>query len=161
LWAKASISPCCPQHGESAAGPRSGSSTNPQADASDIAHTGTAMDREGAPVDEAEFDAGEADPPVAAGALGDANGFADQDLAEEDELAAPLDLAVGVDTSHRMIAVVGRLAQRTRIAPGRGPVERRRRLLAERLMRPLLVELAAEAVEAALLGGERRRRRRG
>src|SRR5262249_46897412 len=86
---------------------------------------------------------------------------ADQDLAEEDELAAPLDLAVGVDTSHRMIAVVGRLAQRTRIAPGRGPVERRRRLLAERLMRPLLVELAAGAGEAALLGGERRRRRRG
>ena len=42
-------------------------------------------------IDDAEVDVGEANDPVAAVGLGDADGFALQRLADEDQVAAPLD----------------------------------------------------------------------
>ena len=62
------------------------------------------MDPKGAAIDEAELDVGEANAPVATFGLGDAHGFADQHVADEDELAAPLDLAVGAHATDRLSA---------------------------------------------------------
>src|SRR3546814_3517284 len=39
--------------------------------------------------------------------LGDADGLADERLADEDEIAAPPDLAIGAHTPHGMLGVVG------------------------------------------------------
>jgi hypothetical protein len=82
-----------------------------------------AIELVGAPVDEAELDVGEADAPVAALGLGDADRLADQHLADEDEFATPLDLAVGAHATDRMIDVVDGLAQRAGIAPVRGEID--------------------------------------
>ena len=70
----------------------------------------------GAAKDAAERDGGERDDPVAGLGLGEADGFADQALAEEDEIAAPSDLAVGAHAAHGVRGVVMRLLQATGIA---------------------------------------------
>jgi hypothetical protein len=52
-----------------------------------------------------EVDLGEADQPVAGFGFGNADGFADQRLAEEDHVAAPPDLAFagGVSSANRWL----------------------------------------------------------
>ena len=52
----------------------------------------------GPAIDDAEVDVGEANDPVAAVGLGNADGFALQRLADEDQVAAPLDGPVSVRT---------------------------------------------------------------
>ena len=58
----------------------------------------------GLPIDEAEFDGGEADDPVAGLGLGHADGLAGERLADIDELAAPFDLAAGADAADGMVS---------------------------------------------------------
>src|SRR3990172_7547018 len=113
-------------------------------------------------IDEAEVDVGEADDPVAAFGLGDADDLAGQRFADEHELAAPLDLTVGSHTAHGVVGVVPGFLDPIGILPRRGAVVRRRRLLAERLVRALVIVGLAEAIEAGLLrAGRRCRRTRG
>src|SRR6185312_11307967 len=164
MWAKASISPCSPSsggHGGSAAGPRSGSSIYPRASRRVGLRPRPAQQAMSTAIDVAELDIGVAHAPVAACGLGDADGFADQHLADEDQLARPLDLAIGAHAADRALAAVLGLAQATGIGPGRSDVERGRRLLAEGLVGPQLVVLAPESLEARLLGAHGRRRRLG
>ncbi len=66
-------------------------------------------------VDESEFDVAVADEPLALLGLLDRDRFADQRLADEDEVAGPLDAAVGAHPAHRgFVGIVG-LAQGARV----------------------------------------------
>src|ERR1700688_4359740 len=126
-----------------------------------IGRRGAAIEAVALAVDEAELDVGVAYPPLAVLRLLHADRLADQDLADEDEVAVPLDLAVGAHPPNRHRLIIGGLAQRAWIGSRRADVERGRRFLPERLVWPLLVELAAEAFEALLLILEGCGRRRG
>src|SRR5258708_4412145 len=118
--------------------------------------------RFGAAIDASQWQIGERDDPVAGLGLGDADGLADQCLAEKDEIAAPPDLAIRAHAPHGVCGIVVRFFQALGIGAHARPVAAGRGLLAECLVRPLMVVGGAEAVEALLLGGERggRRRRR-
>src|SRR5215216_4095062 len=65
-------------------------------------------------VDQAELDISVAHPPFTAFGFLDADRFADQNLADEDEFAVPLDLAVGAHPAHGCLLVIEGLAQRAR-----------------------------------------------
>ena len=56
-------------------------------------------------VDDPEVDIGEANDPVAAVGLGDADGLAGQRLADEDQVTAPFDGPVGAHPAHRAMVV--------------------------------------------------------
>ncbi len=112
-------------------------------------------------IDDPEVDVGETNDPVAAVGLGDADGFALQRFADEDQVAAPLDGPVGAHPAHGVPGIVPGLVQAFGVRPQRGPVERRRRLLAKRLVGTVVVEVLAEAVEAGLLPARARGRRLG
>src|SRR5882672_8213192 len=112
-------------------------------------------------VDEAEFDIGVAHAPVATGGLFDPDRFADQHLADEDQVPTPLDLAVGADPPHLAVPAIVGLAQGAGVGPWRRPVKRRRILEAQGFVRPFTVVDPAEAVEARLLLGQACRRRLG
>src|SRR5882724_98520 len=115
----------------------------------------------GPPVDEAEVDGGEADDPVAGLGLGDADRLAGKRLADVDELAAPFDLAAGADASDGMVGIVPGLLDAARIGSRRGVVAAGRGDLPQGLVRAVIVEVVAEAVEARLLLGGRGGRRLG
>ena len=102
-------------------------------------------------VDVTEFDIGKADQPVAGLGLDNADRLADQRLADKDQIPRPFNLACGPYPPHRDVAAIGRIFEAVRVGPRRGPVQRRRRLLTQRLVRPLVVVDLAEAVEAPLL----------
>src|SRR5271154_2892445 len=106
-------------------------------------------------IDDAQVDVGEANDPISEHGFGDADRFADERLAEKDELAAPSDLAVAADAADGVVGVVPGLVDRAGIGPRRGPVAAGRRHLAERFVWTVIVEVVAEAVEAGLLVGER------
>src|SRR5262245_11463693 len=110
-------------------------------------------------VDEAKLKIGETHLPLAAVGLGKTDRLTDQDLADEDEFAAPLDLAVAAHAAHRERVGIDHFAHRTWIGPRRWDVVGSRCLESERLVRPLFVEVAAERVKARLLLGDRRGRR--
>src|SRR5216684_5218393 len=89
------------------------------------------------------------------------NQFTDQRSGDENQLALPFNLAVAADPAQVAVAGIERILQAGRIGARRGRVNRRRRYLAQRLMRPLVIELVAEVIEALLLGSERGGRRLG
>src|SRR5271154_2469589 len=102
-------------------------------------------------VDDAQIDIAEPKEPVAIDRFCNADGLAGERLADEDEIAAPLDLAGGTDPAHGVLGVIPRLlealgkrARGRSIAAGRG-------LLAERLVWPKFVEERNELIEAGLL----------
>src|SRR6266481_7504304 len=103
-----------------------------------------------APVDDAKVDFGETDQPIAGFGFGDADRLAGQRLAEEDQIAAPFDLAVGTHPAHRVLGVVPRLLDPARIRPQRRAEAAGRRHLAERFVRAMVVKIVAEAVKAGL-----------
>src|SRR5882724_7609551 len=103
-------------------------------------------------VDDAKIDVDEAHDPIAGLCLREANGFARQCLADEHEVAAPFDVAAGAHAPDGVVGIVPRLFEFGGIGSGRGCVVRLRRLLAQRLVRALLVVASTEAIEAALLG---------
>ena len=72
------------------------------------------------PIDDPEVDLGEADQPIAGLGFGDADGLADQRLAEEDHLAAPADLAIAADLAHRVIGIIPGRLDLAGIARGEG-----------------------------------------
>src|SRR5271170_1163867 len=72
-------------------------------------------------------------------------------FADKDQLALPPDLAIAAHPAQVDPGRIAGILQPRRIAPQRGRVVLRRRSLAQRLMRPLLVELGAELIEAPLL----------
>src|SRR5258707_616768 len=76
-------------------------------------------------------------------------------LAEEDQVAAPADLAPAADLTHDVIGIVPGLLGLVGIGSRRWPVAACRRHLAERFVRPMVVEIIAETVEAGLLLGRR------
>src|SRR6266851_962068 len=87
------------------------------------------------------------------------NQFTDQRSGDENQLALPFNLAVAADPAQVAVAGIERILQAGRIGARRGRVNRRRRYLAQRFMRPLVIELVAEVIEALLLGSERGGRR--
>src|SRR5216684_2414299 len=89
------------------------------------------------------------------------NQFTDQRSGDENQLALPFNLAVAADPAQVAVAGRERILPAGRIGARRGRVNRRRRYLAQRLMRPLVIELVAEVIEALLLGSERGGRRLG
>ena len=99
-------------------------------------------------MDVAQFDIGVTHQPVATLGLEDTDWLADQRLADKDQLARPFDLAVAAYPAHRNVLAVVRIVDPLRIAPRRRLVPRGRRLLSQRLVRPLTVVDRAECIEA-------------
>src|SRR2546428_2369357 len=112
-------------------------------------------------IDNAEFDVGKANQPITIVIFRDTERLADQNLADEDKLAAPFDLAVGTHATHRLRSIINRFVQGARIGSGGGLVERGWCPLPQSFVRPLLIVLAAEAIKAFLLLAQRGGRRRG
>src|SRR6266850_4680325 len=102
-------------------------------------------------MDVAELDIGIAHQPVATFGFADANRFADQRLADKDQLTGPFDLAVAAHPADRDIAAIARLVNPLRVGPRRGLVDRSRRLLSQRLVRSLVVVNRTKLLEALLL----------
>src|SRR5882724_8727314 len=102
-------------------------------------------------VDDTEIDVGKADDPIAALGLGNPDRLVDENLADEHEVAAPFDFSVAAHPTHGVIGVIPGLFDAIRMGARRGRVAAARRLLAERLMRPLVVVMRPEPIEAALL----------
>src|SRR5215469_130045 len=128
---------------------------------------GPAMQRtraEPAPLrmDVAQFDIAITHQPVAALGLDDADRLTDQCLAYKDQLARPFDLAVAAHAALGNVVAIVRLRKPIRIGPRRGLIQRGRRPLSQRLVRPLIIVDRAERVKLLLLrqqtGGWRRRR---
>src|ERR1700739_846770 len=111
-------------------------------------------------MDVAQFDVGITHQPVTALGLADADRLADQRLTDKDQLAGPFDLAVAAHAAHRNLLAIVRILDPIGMRPRRRLVQRSRRLLSQRLVRPLLVVDRAEPVKALLLrrqtGGRRR-----
>jgi hypothetical protein len=84
-------------------------------------------------------------------ALGDAYQLADERLADEGEVATSFDFAAGAHPPHLVLCVAPLVLEPLRHAARRRRIDLGRRLLAERLVRTLLVVMAAEGVEARLL----------
>src|SRR5690348_7157119 len=110
-------------------------------------------------VDEADIEVAEAHDMVAGFELGDADEFADQGLAEEEALAAPGDLARAAHAPDLVIGVIPGILDTIRHGARRGCIECCWGPLPQRFVRPLLVVVMAEGVEAGLLCGRRYRRR--
>src|SRR5260370_3805524 len=113
----------------------------------------------GTVIDEAQGDIGEADQPVTVGALADGDGFAGDRFGDEEQRALPFDLAARSHAPDLLVRTIIDIADRLDERPGRRAIELGRLALAQRLVRSLMVELAAEGIEAALLvgsGGGRR-----
>ena len=68
------------------------------------------------------------------------NQFTDQRSGDENQLALPFNLAVAADPAQVAVAGIERILQAGRIGARRGRVNRRRRYLAQRFMRPLVIE---------------------
>src|SRR5579863_4187389 len=98
--------------------------------------------------------------PITALGLGNPDRFANQRLAEKNQLPAPADLAVRAHSPHCLRRFILRLFQPLRIPPRARPVTAGRGLLPQRLVRPLLVVDRAKAIKAVLLRRQRPRRRR-
>src|SRR5579871_902427 len=106
-----------------------------------------------AAIDEAQGDVGEADEPMAVGALADGDGLAGDGFGHEEQRAAPPDLAARPNAPDLLVRAIGNIAARLDERPGRRAIELGRLALAQRLVRPLMVELVAESIETALLVG--------
>src|SRR5215469_10252111 len=113
-------------------------------------------------MDVAQLDVDVAHQPVTPRGLDDADRLADQRLADKDQLARPFDLAVAAHAAHRNLVAIVRILDPIRIGPWRRLVQRTRRPLSQRLVRPLIVIDRPEGVEPLLLarqtGGWRCRR---
>ena len=96
-------------------------------------------------VDQPEIDGGEADDPVAILGFGDADGLPGERLADENKIAAPLDLAGGPDPPGRVIRVV---PWRRDLIGGRS---RRRMITADRWDLPERFVLLCEAGLSGIL----------
>src|SRR6185312_1853745 len=104
--------------------------------------------------DGAELDRAVAYGPAVIVRLDQPDGFADQGFAEEEKTSLPLDFAILAHASNQVVGTVLWLAQTAApITRGR-LVDAAWRHLAEGLMWPLLVEVAAEAIEPALLSAQ-------
>ena len=78
-----------------------------------------------------------------------------------DPLGVPANPTVGADVAHLEAIGIFEGRQLVRHLAGGGLVDRPRRLLVQGLMRALVIELLAEAIELALLGREAAGRRLG
>lgn len=110
-------------------------------------------------IDQPEIATAEAHEVAASVVLTEADELTCERLANENVLAAPFDIAGGTHPANLVIGVVPRVIETAwQGARGRLP-EFDGRHLVERLMWPLLVEVVAEGIEAALLLGDRCRGR--
>src|SRR6516162_2294269 len=111
-------------------------------------------------MDVAQLDVGITHQPVTARGLDDADRLADQCLTDKNQLARPFDLAVAAHAAHRNLVTIVRILDPIPIGARRRLVQRTRRPLSQRLVRPLIVVDRAEGVEPLLLawqtGGWRR-----
>jgi hypothetical protein len=102
--------------------------------------------------DHAQIAAREANDMAATVVLGDADQLACEGLADESLLTLPLDLPGRSHAADLVVGVVpGILQAPSRKSAQRRPPQPRRRLLLQGLVRPILVVVLAEVVEALLL----------
>src|SRR6201999_304901 len=90
---------------------------------------------------------GKTDVPVAIVGLLHADEFSPQTLADKDLCTFPEEGSIRIDSLRLQVGVVFRFGNSIRIAARRTAIARGRRLLLQRLMRPLLVELLAEPIK--------------
>src|SRR5271155_4962564 len=109
-------------------------------------------------IDHAEVAMAETHNVIALVALGEADHFAGQGLADEYAFAAPSDLAAGVDAPDLVMGVVPGVADPRGHRPRGGAPDSCRRPLLQRLVRTLLVEVLAKHIEALLLFARAERR---
>src|SRR5271155_749810 len=109
-------------------------------------------------IDHAEVAMAETHNVIALVALGEADHFAGQGLADEYAFAAPSDLAGGVDASDLVMGVAPGVVDPRGHRPRGGAPDSRRRPLLQRLVRTLLVEVLAKHIEALLLFARAERR---
>ncbi len=74
-----------------------------------------------------------------------------EDLADPEPLGVPANAPVAANLTDLVVSGVDEVFEVLRVRPVRGPIEFRRDFHLECLMRPLVVELMAERVEAFLL----------
>src|SRR5258705_7584720 len=96
-------------------------------------------------VDEAQVDVGIAPLPFTGWASADADRLADQHLADEDQLAVPLDLAVRAHPADLAVLAIHRLPQPAWVGPPRWPGEGNGRIARRGLLRPFAVFVAGES----------------
>ena len=110
-------------------------------------------------IDHPEIAAAEAYDMAAGVVFAEADTLARECLADEDIIAAPSDLTGGTHSADLVIGVVPGVLETARQSARRRLPALDGRLLVERFVRPLLVEVAAEGIETTLLLGRRFRRR--
>src|SRR5271165_6759870 len=104
---------------------------------------------------------GKVNVPVAIVGLLHGDEFSPQTLADKDLCAFPEEGSIRIHSLRLHVSVVFRFRDSIRIGPRRTVVARGRRLLLQRLMRALLVELLAEPIKGFLLRSPAGRRRVG
>src|SRR5260370_16530947 len=104
---------------------------------------------------------GEGDEAVSVGTLVDGDGLTGDRFGHEEQAAAPLDLAARAHAPDLLVRTIIDIADRLDERPGRRAIELGRLALAQRLVRSLMVERAAEGIEAALVVGSGGGRRLG
>src|SRR5919204_3180266 len=110
-------------------------------------------------IDDPEVVLAEADDGGAAVVLGQADELACERLADENALAAPLDLAGVMHTTNFMIGIVPGILQAHRHCTSRSLPAFGGRYLVDRFVRALLVVISAKRIEAFLLLARRCGRR--
>src|SRR5215467_10402275 len=68
-----------------------------------------------------------------------ADRLANQRLTDKDQLARPFDLPVAAHPAHRNVRAIVRILDPIAIGSRQRPVQRSRRLLSQRLVRPLMI----------------------
>ena len=102
-------------------------------------------------IEKAEVVAAEAHDMVSIFEFGQADRFARQRFADEGAFASPSDFACRANPAHLMVGVIPGILDALRHGARRRPIEIGWRPLAQRLVRTLLVVMAAESVKARLL----------
>src|SRR6266571_7074345 len=106
-------------------------------------------------IEPAQLDRAKTHPPVPIGDLLDANTLAGQRVADVHPASAPADLPIGQGAAHHGRGRIGELRQALRERAGRGLMDSRRGVLAQGLVRPLVIVDRPKAIEGALLGPAR------
>src|SRR3984893_10673682 len=110
-------------------------------------------------VEPAQLDMAKAHPPVAIGDFLEADAFAGQGLIDIHAAPAPADLPIGQGAADHIRSGIDELGQALRKGAGRRLIGGRWGLLAQRLVRPLVIVDRSKAIECALLRSARPPRR--
>ena len=108
-----------------------------------------------AAINDGQGDVGKANEPVTVGTAADGDGLANDGFGHEEQGATPSDLAARPDAPDLLVRAIVKIAGRLDERPGRRSIELGRLALAQRLVRPLMVELTAKRRRSGSVGRQR------